>query len=130
MAEHLGLSEEQRATWKSLYEQHRTEMEPLRQEGRDLHERLARALDATSPDPTAVGLATIAMKQHRDKIKAADEAFQTRLTGTLSEEQKTKFEALKAANRGGHGQGFSGHRGPKPGGADESSSAPSGPVEG
>jgi Spy/CpxP family protein refolding chaperone len=133
MADYLGLSQDQRATWKSLHEQHKTDMEPLRQEGRTLHERLRSALGAASPDPTTVGLATIAMKQHREKVKAANEAFHARLTATLSDEQKTKLEAFRAANRGSHGEGWGsrrGHRGHEAGGPDEGSASAPSPTEG
>jgi Spy/CpxP family protein refolding chaperone len=112
-ADYLGLTADQQATWKSLFEQHKAEIEPLRQEGHQLHERLKAAMSAQNPDPTAVGEATLALKNHREKMKAAHTAFQTRLTSTLTPEQKTKFEALKAAHhahrhrgwRGGHQDG-------------------------
>jgi Spy/CpxP family protein refolding chaperone len=108
LADYVGLSDEQRATWKSLHEQHKTEMAPLRQEGRDLRERLRSAMNVPNPDPTAVGQATLAMKQHREKVKASEEAFEARLTSTLNDDQKAKFDAFKAANHGGHGRGSHG----------------------
>jgi Spy/CpxP family protein refolding chaperone len=114
LADYLGLSDEQRATWKSLQEQHKTEMAPLMQEGRDLRDRLNTATNAANPDPNAVGQATLAMKQHREKIKASQEAFETRLTATLTDDQRTKFDAFKAANHGGRGRGFRGHGAPQP----------------
>jgi Spy/CpxP family protein refolding chaperone len=118
LAEYLGLSEDQKATWKSLQEQHRTEMEPLWQEGRTLHEQLRKATDAAKPDAAAVGKATLALKQHREKVRASREAFEGQLASTLTDEQKTKFEAFKAARgegrRGGHGRrGGPGRPGPE-----------------
>jgi len=132
VVEYLGLTEEQQATWKSLHEQHKGEMEPLRQEGRDLHQQLRAAMDAENPDPAAVGTATLALKEHREKVKAAREAFEGRLMGVLSAEQKTKFEAFKASHGPRHGRpGFRGRRGPRPGGpSDGSPEAPGPPVEG
>src|SRR5260370_4435926 len=88
MAEYLGLTEEQQATWKSLHKQEKTEMQPLLQEGRELHPRLTADLDAENADPSAVGTAALALKQHREKIKAAHEAFQQRLRGVLHESTK------------------------------------------
>ncbi len=114
LADFLALSDEQRATWKSMHDQHRTEMQPLVQEGRDLRHRLRDATNAANPDPTAVGQATLAVKQHREKVKASEDAFQTRLMGTLTDDQKAKFDAFKAANRGGHGRGSHGHGAPQP----------------
>jgi Spy/CpxP family protein refolding chaperone len=130
MVQHLGLSEEQQATWKALHEQHKTEMEPIRTEARELRERLRLAMTAETPDPTAVGAATLALKQHHDKVKASEEAFQSGLIATLSGEQKTKFEAFKAANRGGRAQGFHGHHGRKGNAPDQSSSVSRVPMEG
>jgi Spy/CpxP family protein refolding chaperone len=134
VAEFLGLTEDQQAAWKSLQERHRTEMEPLRQEGRELHERLKAAIEAENPDPAAVGAATLALKQHREKAKAAHQAFTGKLTSILTPEQKTKFEAFQAKHRGGPGQpgGFEGRRGPRPGrpGPPPDGEAPAPHVEG
>jgi len=105
-------------------------MEPLMQEGRELHQRLRAAMDAENPDPAAVGAATLALKQHREKVKAAHEAFGERLKGVLSDEQKAKFEAFKTAHRAGPGRrgGFKGHRGPK--GGRPAESTPAAPTRG
>ena len=49
MAEYLGLTEDQKATWATLREEHKAEMAPLREEGRGLHTSLRSAMDATNP---------------------------------------------------------------------------------
>jgi Spy/CpxP family protein refolding chaperone len=126
VADYLGLSEDQQTTWKSLFEKHKEETQPLRQEGRDLHQRLKAALNAENPDPAAVGAATLALKEHRAKMKAAHEAFTAQLTGTLTPEQKTKFEAFKSAHRWHRHGGPRGHKPP----ADETPSSSSPPVKG
>ena len=132
MAEYLGLTEEQQATWKSLHKQEKTEMQPLMQEGRELHQRLTAAMDAENADPSAVGTAALALKQHREKIKAAHEAFQQRLRGVLNEDQKAKLDAFKASHRGGHRRrgGFRGHRGLKGGAPAETPNTPAAPTQG
>jgi Spy/CpxP family protein refolding chaperone len=128
VADHLGLTADQQAAWKSLFEQHKAETAPLRQEGRELHERLKAAVSTENPDPTAVGAATLALKEHRQKVKAAHSAFETRLTSTLTPEQKTKFEALKAAHqRHGH---FMGPRGRNNSTAPEAPQDTPAPVKG
>jgi Spy/CpxP family protein refolding chaperone len=104
LAERLGLTEEQRAAWKSLHEEHEAEMEPLRQEGRELHERLQAEMKTGNPDSAAVGTAFLELRKHREKLEASRKAFETRLSGILDEEQKTRFETLKAAH-GRHRQG-------------------------
>jgi Spy/CpxP family protein refolding chaperone len=115
LAEYLGLSDEQKAAWQGLREEHKTEMAPLREEGKALHQRLRAAMDAATPDPTVVGSATLAMKQHRDTVRAAEKAFFGKLEGTLNDEQKAKLEAFKAARHHGGRRGFRGH-GPAGGG--------------
>jgi len=125
MAEYLGLTDEQKATWKSLHEQHKAEMQPLRQQGRELHQGLREAMDAPNPDAQVVGEASLALKAHREKVRASRDAFEKRLTGILTPEQKTKFEAFKAA-RGHRGPG--GRRGP--GGGKPAGGPPEPPTEG
>jgi Spy/CpxP family protein refolding chaperone len=121
MAEYLGLSEEQQATWKSLSEQHRADIQPLMQEGRELHQRLKAATSSANPDPAAVGAATLAMKQHREKMKAANEAFQGQLAGILTPDQKAKFDTFKASHKGGR-------RGHRPGGRRHQPGSPDAPA--
>ena len=113
MADYLGLSEEQQATWKTLNEQHRADIQPLVQEGHELHQRLKAATEAQNPDSTAIGAATLALKQHRERMKVATEAFQGQLAGTLTPDQKAKFDAFKASHksgRRGHRTGPAGRR--------------------
>ncbi len=118
LAEELGLTEEQQASWKALEEQHRAEMEPLRNAGRELHQKLRTALNAENPDPQTVGTATLALEQHRKEVEASRQAFREKLTALLTPEQKAKFDALKASRRmGPRGPEGSGRRhgpGPRP----------------
>jgi Spy/CpxP family protein refolding chaperone len=101
IARFLDLSDEQQATWKSMHEKHQADMQPLREEGKALHEKLKAAMDAPTPDATQVGQATLALKAHREKVHAAQEAFKAQLAATLNPEQKTKFDALQEMHRGG-----------------------------
>jgi Spy/CpxP family protein refolding chaperone len=128
VAEYLGLTEQQREAWKSLREKHRQQAQALHQEGRTLREQVKAALAVATPDPLAVGKATIALEAHRKKMQAQREAFQAQLAETLTPEQKEKWEALEAARgalRGPRGmrgmRGMRGQRGPGapdgPGGA-------------
>ena len=111
MVEYLGLSAEQQAGFAALREEQRKETEPLRAEGRDLHDKLRALLDQDNPDPTAVGTAMLAVKQHEAKMKASHEAFEGKLKAELTPAQKQKFEAFKAAREAGprhRGPGFPG----------------------
>lgn len=99
LGEYLGLTDGQKASWKALHERHREEMKPLLEEGRTLRQRLRAAVEATSPDPAAVGEATLALEAHRKAVKARREAFQAEVEGLLDPQQKEKLEAWKAARK-------------------------------
>lgn len=108
MVEFLGLTPEQREQWKTMREEHRKETEPLRAEGREVRDRLRATLDADKADAAAVGQAALAVKEHRDRMKASSEAFRARLRAQLTPEQAQKFDAFEAARgfgRGGRGRG-------------------------
>lgn len=103
LAEYLGLSEQQKASWRALHEQGREEMKPLLEEGRALRQRQREAAEAVSPDPAAVGEATLALEAHHRRVREQREAFRARLEGLLSPEQKEKLEAFEAARRAQRG---------------------------
>jgi len=113
LAEYLGLTDQQKASWRALHEQRREEMKPIFEEGRALRKRLREAVAAPSPDPTAVGEATLALEAHRQKVRAEHEAFRAKREGLLDPGQKEKLKAFEAARRtlGGGGDG---RRGPRP----------------
>jgi Spy/CpxP family protein refolding chaperone len=112
LVDYVGLSADQQTAWKSLFERHQADTVAMRQEGRELHQRLHAAVTAENPDPTTVGSATLALKKHRSKAKAAHEAFETELKSTLTPDQKVKFEAFKAAHhRHARGAGRRGQEG-------------------
>jgi Spy/CpxP family protein refolding chaperone len=102
-AEYLGLSEQQKASFREMQRQHRTEMEPLWAEGRELRRKLREATEAPSPDATAVGEAMLALRAHHEKVKAQRGAFEQKLVAQLTPEQKQKWEALRAARELGRG---------------------------
>ena len=113
MIEFLGLSAEQQASFKALRDEERKQTEPLRAEGRELHETLRTLMEQDNADPTALGTAMLAVKQHNAKMKASRAAVEAKLKAKLTPEQKQKFEAWKAARearpRHGGRDGFPGH---------------------
>lgn len=113
LAEYLGLTEQQKTAWRALHEERREAMKPVVEEGSALRKRLREALQAPSPDPTAVGEAALALEAHRQKTRAQHEAFQTKLEGLLSPAQKEKLKAFEAARRT-LGAGREGRRGGRP----------------
>ena len=102
LAKELNLTEEQKASWRAMREQHQAEMQPLRDEGRALHEKLRAAMKAENPDPQVVGEATIALNQHRQAVEAVRKAFHEKLAKELTPEQKAKFESLSERHRSRH----------------------------
>jgi Spy/CpxP family protein refolding chaperone len=117
LAEYLGLDAQQRAALQQLQKQHRDEMKPLWEEGRELRRKLRAVIEAEKPDPQAVGEATLALKAHRERTKADRAEFEQKIEGLLTPEQKQKLEALKAArsfDRGSRGAGRHGRFGASP----------------
>ena len=112
LATELDLTDEQQASWQAMREQHQSEMRPLLDEGRALHEKLQAAMEAEHPDPQAVGEATIALKQHRQAVEAARKAFHEKLATQLTPEQKAKFDSLSERQRMHRGPEGSRGRGP------------------
>jgi Spy/CpxP family protein refolding chaperone len=111
VADYLGLTDQQRESWRTLREKQREEMKPLVQEGRELRARLQEMLKEDNPDPTAVGQATLALKAHRQKVRAQREADEQELKGLLSPEQQQKLQAFETARRTLRGRRSDGFRG-------------------
>jgi Spy/CpxP family protein refolding chaperone len=110
LVEYLGLTDQQKTGWRALHEQRREAMKPFAEEGRALRQRLREAVEAPTPDPAAVGEATLALKAHREKARAEREGFRAKLEGLLDPAQKEKLKALEAARRVGPGRdGRRGH---------------------
>jgi len=98
LADYLDLTAEQRDQWRTLASEHRQAMKPLFEEGQKLRENVKKLMDGGASD-AEVGAAMKAARDHRDQVRAASEEFDGRLTSVLTEEQKTKYEAFKAARR-------------------------------
>lgn len=111
LAEYLGLTEQQKAAWGALQSERREAMGPVAEEGRALRKKLREAVQAPSPDPTAVGEAALALEAHRQKARAQHEAFQAKLEALLDPAQREKLKAFEAAREWGR----EGRRGPRPG---------------
>ena len=128
VVDYLDLTAEQEAQWTALHEQHREAMQPFREEGRALRQRVQESLEAGEAE-VDVGAAVKALHAHREAGKQAREAFQEQLKSMLTEDQKVKFEAfqeLRGAGGKGRGGRGRGHRGGGGGGAGWGSP----PVEG
>jgi Spy/CpxP family protein refolding chaperone len=99
LAEYLGLTEQQKTAWRALHEERREAMKPFAEEGRALRKKLREAVEAPSPDPTAVGEATLALEAHHKRMQGEREAFRQKLEAVLDPAQKEKLKAFEAARR-------------------------------
>jgi len=99
VADYLGLTDEQRASWRALRDGQREQTKALRAEGRELRRQVRKALEAEPADAAAVGQATLAVKSHRQKMRAQREALEQQLRSLLGPEQQQKLEAMKLARR-------------------------------
>jgi Spy/CpxP family protein refolding chaperone len=106
LAEYLGLTDQQKTEWRALHEQRREQMKPMMEEGRALRTKLREALNATSPDPTVVGEATLALEAHHKKVQAEREAVRQKLEAVLDPAQREKLKAFEAARGWGVGRGM------------------------
>jgi periplasmic protein CpxP/Spy len=106
----LDLTEEQKASFKSIMDEQRKNSEPQRQQMQALRDQIRQQLDGGKADATKVGQLTIQAHtlglQLREQHKRAFEKFEALLTA----EQKAKLDQMKE-ERGKRGFG---RRGPGP----------------
>jgi Spy/CpxP family protein refolding chaperone len=107
LADLLQLTADQKAAWASARKDFETATQPLREKEQATHEQLETALDAASPDPTAIGNLMLSIKAIHDQIRTAHEALDQKLASVLTPDQKAKFDAFLAARKaeGPHGPG-------------------------
>ena len=108
VAEFLGLSDEQRASWTQLHEEFRAALKPGFEQQRETARKLHEALQSEAPDAQEVGKLAIALSRHHKQVEKQHEALQQRLRALLTPEQQAKFDAAHALRprRGfGHGAG-------------------------
>jgi Spy/CpxP family protein refolding chaperone len=111
LADYLGLTEQQRTQWRDMMAKHREDMKPLMEEGRTLRMQAREAVDNNAPD-AQVGEAVKALHAHREKIRAANEAFESQLESVLTPEQLKKYQAFRAARSVRRGEWRRGPGGP------------------
>jgi Spy/CpxP family protein refolding chaperone len=108
LVQFLALSEAQLASWKTFHEELKAAIDPLIEQQRAAQQQLQAALDATTPDPAAIGNAMLAIRAIGNQIRAAHDALDAKLKSVLSPEQVLKFDAFRAAQQA--------MQGPRPGG--------------
>lgn len=121
IAEHLGLTDEQKAQWKAIHEKAREQGEPLMKAAGEAREAFDQALEAENAEPAAVGQAAIAMRNARRNLEAHHKTTMDTAKAILTPEQAEKLEAMEKNMRGrgpgafgpGQGQGMRKHKGPR-----------------
>ena len=116
IAERLGLSDEQKAQWKSIHDAARATGEPLMKAAGAAKEAFDKALEADNADPAAIGQAAIAMKNARNEVEAHHKATMDAARAILTPEQAAKFDEMQKhmmrGPGGPQGQGMRKRQGP------------------
>jgi len=108
IAEHLGLSDDQKAQWKTIHEKARETGEPLMKAAGAAKEAFDKALDAENADAATVGQAAIAMKNARNQLEAHHKATMDAAKAILTPEQAAKLDEMQKHM----GQGMRKRQGP------------------
>ena len=98
MARALELTDEQKAAFREVLEQHRTKMQSLGEKMRQNHQALEAALEGDDPDPAAVGKIAIqgrALRKQAEAAPRADETSTARVpdAGTADEARRAGIDA-------------------------------------
>ncbi len=97
LANYLQLTPDQVAAWKQVNTDTAAAVKPLAENARSIGKQLQTALQASSPDPAAVGKLAIAVHALRAQIKALRDSAKSERAAVLTADQKTKLDAFQAA---------------------------------
>lgn len=95
LARFLELTDEQREQAQTLRDGLREDGRALREESRTLREDLRTELDAEAPDPTRVGVLTLALHGQREEMRALAEQALADFEALLTSEQLADFQPLR-----------------------------------
>jgi Spy/CpxP family protein refolding chaperone len=109
----LGLTDQQKAVWASAFSTMRATTQPLHAQAKAIRTEIDALFAQGNPDPALLGQKMIAMHAVREQLHQARATMESTTTSVLTDEQKVKLDALKAA-RPPHGRW--GGRGPRPSG--------------
>ncbi len=113
MARVLQLTEDQKAEWRRVSEDHRAQVRPLLREMRELSQRLEEEANGAAPDPAVVGQLELDRRGVAQRLTAAQGAVEKDLVRLLDREQKIRWDALRENDRSGR-RGPFGRRGRGP----------------
>lgn len=114
MARVLQLTDDQKAEWRRLREEHDASVRPLLRQMRDITERLETEANLENPDPTAVGQLELDRRSVAGQLRAPRIRVDEDLARLLDRDQTIRWEALRNNGRGGPGGAFGSRgRGPR-----------------
>lgn len=87
----IGLTDAQKADIKALLEAEAPTLQALHETMKTDEEAVKTAVEATTPDPCAVGTAVLKVHADREAIQAELETLRTKLEALLTAEQKLKL---------------------------------------
>jgi Spy/CpxP family protein refolding chaperone len=93
----LKLTDSQVSQVRQLVESRRGRLETARQEMKPKFEELTRLLSRPSPDPTAVGNATIALNQAHARVMTEQANIEKEFMNVLNDSQRQTVNKLRAA---------------------------------
>jgi hypothetical protein len=97
----LALSADQKTQWDAIHQQLEASVRPLFLQHRVAEDQLQVLVEASNPDPTAVGKQFLAMRALDKQIQAAHESTKAKIDAILSPDQKAKLEGLHRKMEGG-----------------------------
>jgi len=96
LADYLGLTAQQQASWETIQTNLRASIQALHEQQRTLNQQLREAVEAGT-DAAAIGNLVLQVRGIQSQIDTARDAAETQFAATLTAEERTKFEALLAA---------------------------------
>jgi Spy/CpxP family protein refolding chaperone len=91
----LNLTDEQKASFRSMLQEQRQASEPQREQIRDLRQQMRQQLDTGKADPAQIGELAIQAHAVRAQLRASREQALQRFEALLTPEQKAKLDQLK-----------------------------------
>jgi Spy/CpxP family protein refolding chaperone len=104
----LGLTDQQKAVWDTAFSTMRATAQPLHAQAKAIRVEIDALFAQGNPDPALLGQKMIAMHAVREQLRQARATMESTTTSVLTDEQKLKLDALKAAHPGHHGRPWGG----------------------
>ena len=104
----LGLTDEQKAVWDTASSTMQATAQPLHAQAKAIKVEIDALFAQGNPDPALLGQKMIAMHSVREQLHQARATMESTRTSVLTDEQKLKLDAIKAARPRHHGRPWGG----------------------